>query len=129
MDVDSLEWYIQEYHDSTFKTAGGIILNKDETIGNVNVFKPEDGKIGITPEENARFKELQELGKEVKEIIRKKNENSERFKQMQEAYFKYQEESDKQLQELETKIDSLMQKQEQEQTSKKHDENDDNEAR
>ena len=22
MDVDSLEWYIQEYHDSTFKTAG-----------------------------------------------------------------------------------------------------------
>jgi len=129
MDVDSLEWYIQEYHDSTFKTAGGIILNKDETIGNVNVFKPEDGKIGITPEENARFKELQELGKEVKEIIRKKNENSERFKQMQEAYFKYQEESDKQLQELEAKIDSLMQKQEQEQTSKKHDENDDNEAR
>ena len=54
MDIDSVEWYVQEKADPTFKTAGGIILNKDETIGNVNVFRPNDGKIGISPEEKEK---------------------------------------------------------------------------
>lgn len=108
MDVDSIEWYIQEYYDDTFKTAGGIILNRDETIGNVNVFRPSGGPVGITPEENEQRKQLQELSKEVKQIIANKRASSERFKKMQAAYINYQEETDKQLEALETKIDKLM---------------------
>lgn len=112
MDVDSIEWYIQEYYDDTFKTAGGIILNRDETIGNVNVFRPSGGPVGITPEENEQRKQLQELSKEVKQIIANKRASSERFKEMQVAYINYQEETDKQLEALETKIDKLMKKNE-----------------
>ena len=51
IDIDSIEWYVRENYDDTFKAAGGIILNRDETIGAVNVFRPNDGKIGITKEE------------------------------------------------------------------------------
>ena len=58
MDIDSIEWYIQEKYDDTFKIAGGIILNKDETIGNVNVFRPNDGKIGITLEEKQKMDQI-----------------------------------------------------------------------
>ena len=113
MDVDSIEWYIQEYYDETFKTAGGIILNRDETIGNVNVFRPSGGSVGITPEENEQRKQLQELSKEVKQIIANKRASSERFKEMQAAYISYQEETDKQLEALESKIDNLMQQNQQ----------------
>lgn len=110
MDVDAIEWYVQQNYDKTFKTAGAIILNRDETIGNVNIFKPSDGKIGITPEEKNKYDELEELGKQVKSIIKNKNEKAERFKELQATYFEYQEETDKQLQELEAKIDSILQK-------------------
>jgi len=112
MDVDSIEWYIQEYYDDTFKTAGGIILNRDETIGNVNVFRPSGGPVGITPEENEQRKQLKELSKEVKQIIANKRASSERFKEMQAAFIEYQEETDRQLEALETKIDELMKKNE-----------------
>lgn len=108
MDVDSIEWYIQEYYDDTFKAAGGIILNRDETIGNVNVFRPSGGPVGITPEENEQRKQLQELSKEVKQIIANKRASSEKFKEMQAAYINYQKETDMQLEALETKIDKLM---------------------
>ena len=109
IDVDSIEWYIQKYYDETFKTAGGIILNRDETIVNVNVFRPSGGSVGITPEENEQRMQLQELSKEVKQIIANKRASSDRFKEMQAAYISYQEETDKQLEALEKKIDNLMQ--------------------
>lgn len=109
MDVDSVEWYVQQNYDKTFKTAGGIILSKDETIGNVNIFKPSDGKIGITKEEKSKYDELEELGKQVKSIIKNKNEKAEKFKELQAMYFEYQEETDRQLQELELKIDRILQ--------------------
>ena len=126
MDVDSIEWYIQERYDETFKIAGGIILNKDETIGNVNVFTPSDGRIGITPEEHSKYKELEELGSQVKELIAKKKENSARFRAAQEAFFRYEEESDQRLAELEAKIDMMLSKDSSEKTNSK---NDDNEER
>ena len=68
MDIDSVEWYVQQHADPTFKTAGGIILNKDESIGGVSIFKPSDGKVGITPEEKTRYEKLEELSKRLKEI-------------------------------------------------------------
>jgi len=108
MDVDSIEWYVQERYDQTFKKAGGIILNKDETIGNVNVFKPSDGRIGITAEEHSKFKELEDLGTQVKELIAQKKANSEKFKAAQEAFFRYEEAADKKLAELEAKIDAML---------------------
>lgn len=68
MDIDSVEWFVREKTgDDTFKTAGGIILNKDETIGNVNVFRPNDGKIGVTPEEKAKMDKIDDLDKQIQE--------------------------------------------------------------
>lgn len=110
MDVDSIEWYVQEYYDETFKTAGGIILNKDETIGNVNIFRPSDGTIGITPEEKTKYDELEDLSLQVKDIIKAKKEETTKFKAMQDAYMEFQSETDEQLSRLEEKIDSLTNK-------------------
>lgn len=67
MDIDSIEWYVQEYFDSTFKTAGGIILNRDETIGNVSVFKPNDGTVGVSPEEKEKMDEIDNLDAQIEE--------------------------------------------------------------
>jgi len=67
MDIDSIEWYVRENYDDTFKTAGGIILNKDETIGNVNVFRPNDGKVGITLEEKEKIDKLSDLDLQIEE--------------------------------------------------------------
>lgn len=108
MDVDSIEWYIQEHFDETFKAAGGIILNRDETIGNISVFQPSDGKIGITAEEKNKYEELEELGKQVKDIIRNKNERAKKFEELQKRYLRYQKETDDQLSELEAKIDKII---------------------
>lgn len=110
MDVDSIEWYVQQKYDPTFKTAGGIILNKDETIGNVNVFRPSDGKVGITPEEKSKYEELESLGKQVKDIIKSKSEKAEKYRELQQMYIKYQEETDAQLAALEEKIDEILNK-------------------
>lgn len=126
MDVDSIEWYVQDRHDPTFKKAGGIILNKDETIGNVNVFKPSDGRIGITQEEHSKYKELEELGAQVKEIIAQKKANAEIFREAQNAFFRYEEASNQKLAELEAKIDAMLGKDTSEKTNS---ENDDNEER
>ena len=67
MDIDSVEWYVQEYHDPTFKTAGGIILNRDETIGNVSVFKPNDGTVGVTVEQKEKIDEIDDLDAQIEE--------------------------------------------------------------
>lgn len=109
MDVDAIEWYVQEYYDDTFKTAGGIILNRDETIGNVNVFKLSDGKIGVTPEEHSKYKELEELSRQVKTIITRKQEETAAFTKLQQEFFKRQQETDLELARLEEKIDLLTQ--------------------
>ena len=108
MDVDSIEWYIQEHYDETFKAAGGIILNKDETIGQVTVFQPSEGKIGITPEEQKRYEEIEQIGKKVKEIIRNKNEKAKKFEDLQNAYIQYQKETDDELKDLEERINELL---------------------
>ena len=108
MDVDSIEWYIQEYYDDTFKAAGGIILNKDETIGQVTVFQPSEGKIGITPEEQKRYEEIEQIGKKVKEIIKNKNEKAKKFEDLQNAYIQYQKETDDELKDLEERINELL---------------------
>lgn len=108
MDVDSIEWYIQEHYDETFKAAGGIILNKDETIGQVTVFQPSEGKIGITPEEQKRYEEIEQIGKKVKEIIRNKNEKAKKFEDLQNAYIQYQKQTDDELKDLEERINELL---------------------
>lgn len=71
MDIDSVEWYVQQKYDPTFKAAGGIILNKDETIGNVSVFKPNDGTIGISVEEKERLDKIDDLDTQIAEKQKK----------------------------------------------------------
>ena len=119
MDIDSVEWFIQQNYDKTFKAAGGIILNNDETIGNVNVFRPNDGKIGITPEEKNKYDELKELSERVKSIIQSKKEETDRYTKMQQQFLemqaqfiKNQEQTNKELAELEARIDELTEKKE-----------------
>ncbi|MBR6073533.1 MAG: hypothetical protein IKP76_04360 [Bacilli bacterium] len=67
MDIDAVEWYVQENYDDTFKTAGAIILQRDETIGNVSIFKPNDGKIGVSPEEKEKMDKLDDLDQQIAE--------------------------------------------------------------
>lgn len=109
MDIDSIEWYVQEHYDKTFKAAGGIILNNDETIGNVNVFRPNDGNVLITKEEKSKFDELKELSEKVKIFIRKKQKETEDFIKAQEKFLESQKEIDRELAVLEAKINLLSQ--------------------
>lgn len=107
MDIDSVEWYVQEKYDSTFKAAGGIILNKDETIGNVSVFKPSDGTVGITPEEKGKYEQLKELKTQVSEIIKDRKEKMKQFADLQKSLFAYMDDQDAKLAELEEKISQI----------------------
>ena len=84
MDIDSIEWYVQENYDDTFKTAGGIILNKDETIGNVNVFRPNDGKVGITVEEKEKMDKISNLDIQIKDKEKKLNGLEDSLKEKEE---------------------------------------------
>ena len=97
MDIDSVEWYVQEHADPTFKAAGGVILNRDETIGNVNIFRPNDGKVGVTKEEKEKMDTISDLDKEIE--------------QKQEELSKLNstvEEKEKQSSALETKMKSII---------------------
>ena len=107
MDVDSIEWYVQEKYDPTFKAAGGIILNKDETIGNVSVFKPSDGTVGITPEEKEKYEQLKELKTQVSEIIKDRKEKMKQFADLQKSLLAYMDDQDAKLAELEEKISQI----------------------
>ena len=77
LDIDSIEWWVQEKVDPTFKLVGGIILKKDETIGNVNIFRPNDGKIGVSKEEKEKMNKIDNLDNEIlekEEKLKKLNE-------------------------------------------------------
>ena len=67
MDEDIIEVYVQENSDDTFKKTGGIIIRRDETIGNVNIFRPNDGTISITPEEKQKVDQISDLDREIEE--------------------------------------------------------------
>ncbi|MBE6161043.1 MAG: hypothetical protein E7158_02315 [Firmicutes bacterium] len=67
MDEDVIEAYAQENIDESFKKTGGIIIKRDETIGNVNIFRPNDGTISITPEEKQKVDQISDLDKEIEE--------------------------------------------------------------
>ena len=101
MDIDAVEWYVQQNYDPTFKTAGGIIVNQDESIGNISVFRPNDGTIGITPEEKAKMDKINDLDKELEEkqqlvealdklIASKKQESNELDSKMAKALRTYE---------------------------------------
>lgn len=107
LDVDSIEWYVQEKVDPTFKAAGGIILNKDETIGNVNVFRPSDGTLGITREEKDKYEQLKELRTQVSEIVKDRKAKMQQFSELQKSLFAYMEEQDEKLAQLEEKISQI----------------------
>jgi len=80
MDIDAVEWFVQEYADPTFKKAGAIILKQDETIGSINIFKPNDNKIGVTKEEKEKIDQISDLDKQIlekQELLAKLNEEIE----------------------------------------------------
>lgn len=94
-DIDEIERIVQQV-DPTFKAAGGIILNKDETIGNISIFKPNDGTVGVSPEEKEKMDTINDLDvqidekktvvesldKEIKEKEEKSNEVNAKMKQI-----------------------------------------------
>ena len=99
MDIDSVEWFIQENHDKTFKAAGGIILNRDETIGNVNVFRPNEGEV-ISKEEKSNYDKLIELYEETKSLLKRRNKE-------QEEFFKSQKSIDSRLDEIQEMMENI----------------------
>lgn len=105
MDIDAVEWYVREKADPTFKAAGGIILNKDESIGGVNVFRPNDGKVGITKEEKSRYEKLEELSKKLKEV-------TDRSKKAKEEYMKAQAVIDEQIETIQAAMNVLIEEDE-----------------
>lgn len=118
LDIDSLEWYVQEHIDDTFKTAGAIILNRDETIGNVSVFKPNDGTIGVQPEEKKKMDEINDLDAEIEakkrliteldnEIRVKQNNSLEAGKRLRTMLTKYEQKALRLQMEIMTQISEL----------------------
>lgn len=65
-DIDEVEEIVKKV-DPTFKAAGAIILNKDETIGDVSIFRPNDGKVGVSPEEKERMDKIDNLDSQINE--------------------------------------------------------------
>ena len=102
MDIDSVEWFIQEKYDKTFKKAGGIILNKDETIGNVNVFRTNEDSSTVK-----NYEELSSLYDRVNELFSERNKEQEQFLKSLSLFLKSQNEKDRELDELKNRIDSL----------------------
>ena len=100
-NIDALETYLKENFDSSTKLVGGAIVNKDESIGKVTVFKPNDGKVSITPEEKTKYDRIEELSKKLKEVtdIRKK---------AQEDYLKQQALIDEQISTIQDAINVLV---------------------
>ncbi|MBR2712285.1 MAG: hypothetical protein IKE73_01100 [Bacilli bacterium] len=118
MDIDSVEWYVQEKFDPTFKTAGGIILNRDETIGNVSVFKPNDGTVGVSPEEKEKMDKINDLDSQIeekqkkleeinKELEEKENKATEVNQKMKQVLLDYEKKALALQMELLTNISSL----------------------
>lgn len=110
MDIDSIEWFMREYYDNSFKAVGGIILNHDETIGNVNIFSPNDGNVTISKDDALGYDELKVLLASANDIIKKKSKLQEHFLKVQEEFLSNQKRIDEQLSELEEKIDILTNK-------------------
>ena len=108
LDVDSIEWYVQEKIDPTFKLIGGVITYKDESIGNVNVFRPSGGPVGITPEENAKRIKLLKIGEEVQNLIAAKEAGEQKFKELMEGYKSYQGEIDGRLAALKEQMQDIV---------------------
>ena len=108
LDIDSIEWYIKENYDKTFKLAGGLIVNRDEEIGNVKVFKPSDGKIGVTVEEKTKLDELKELSEELKKTVQaQREEMKDKFSKMQEELSASEQQLNDQFNIIEEKIKKL----------------------
>ncbi len=108
MDIDSVEWFIQEYFDKTFKSDDEIIIKKNETIGSVNVFSSNDKKESIGNEEQDVYKKLSDLYNEVNKLFERRNKEQNRFLMSQASFLKNQSEIDKRLNELKKIIDSLI---------------------
>lgn len=108
MDIDSVEWFIQEYFDKTFKSDDEIIIKKNETIGSVNVFSSNDKKESIGNEEQDVYKKLSDLYNEVNKLFERRNKEQNRFLKSQASFLKNQSEIDKRLNELKKIIDSLI---------------------
>lgn len=76
-DIDEVEQLVREESgDETFKNVGGIILNKDETVGSVSTYRPSDGQYSISPEEQKRNEEIQSLASEFSTIMEESQESN-----------------------------------------------------
>ena len=63
-DIDAVEWLVGQ-KDKTFKKVGGIILYRDETIGDISVYKVNDGRVSITNEDKNKLDKINDLDKQI----------------------------------------------------------------
>ena len=66
MDINVIEPYITDKYDKTFKGVGGMILNRDDSIGDIHAFKPNYDQIEITAEEKRMLDEIADLDQQIK---------------------------------------------------------------
>ena len=115
-EVKDIEKYIKENYDPTFKRAGGIILNRDEKIDrNVSVYAPDDGSIGISPEDSENYKKLEDLTARLNVLYNAKTQATEAFEKQQEEFNKQyaeykqqQEKSNKEIGEIQGEMNTLV---------------------
>ena len=105
--VEDLEKYIKENFDPTFKAAGGIILNKDERIDR-NVYTPDDGSIGISPEAKANYTALEDLSTELNALLEANKKALEENEKQQTEFKKQQAQNAEEIGKVQSKINTLV---------------------
>ena len=107
-DIDDVEKYVREKSDSSFKRIGGIILNRDETIGNISVFKPNTGNVEITPEEKDAYDTLEVLNTQLNALTAAHQKDIDEFKAYQKSFEERSSKAQNLMGEISGKIDTVL---------------------
>ena len=107
MDVEDIEKYIRENVDPTFKTSGAVILNRDEKLGEANVYRPSGGPVGITEEEKENYEQLETLSKRLNALHEVSKKSKDEFKKLLDNYIQSQAAIEEEVNAIQEGINSL----------------------
>lgn len=101
-DIDAVEWLVGKV-DKTFKKVGGIILYRDETIGNITVYKVNDGKVSISKEDKVQLETVRDKVDKLDELDSQISSKEARISELDEMIKSKEEEIARLIQEREEK--------------------------
>lgn len=82
LNKEQVEQIVKEKTEEGFlKKVGGIILKRDQTIGNISAYSPDDGKYSISQEQKRRNQEIEDLSKEFVTIMQKSEEETRKLQE------------------------------------------------